>query len=140
MYCYMRSSLLWKYPVESVLLAGHYVRERVRQRIRSIVAPRAAASAARARRAGAPFASARRPRRIVGEPPGFASVAVDAASTEVDSVSVAVDAASTEVDSVSVAVDAASTEVDSVSTAVDAASTEVDSVSTAVDVASLVGG
>src|SRR5580692_4560456 len=38
-YCYMRSSLLWKYPVESVLLAGHYVRERVRQRIRSIVAP-----------------------------------------------------------------------------------------------------
>src|ERR1700733_7964852 len=36
-YCYMRSSLLWKYPVESVLLAGHYVRERVRQRIRNIV-------------------------------------------------------------------------------------------------------
>jgi MoaA/NifB/PqqE/SkfB family radical SAM enzyme len=42
-YCYMRSSLLWKYPVESVLLAGHYVRERVRQRIRSIVvAPKSA--------------------------------------------------------------------------------------------------
>ncbi|HEY6460966.1 MAG TPA: radical SAM protein [Polyangiaceae bacterium] len=38
-YCYMRSSLLWKYPVESVLLAGHYVRERVRQRIKSYVAP-----------------------------------------------------------------------------------------------------
>jgi len=38
-YCYMRSSLLWKYPVESVLLAGHYVRERVRQRIRAIVVP-----------------------------------------------------------------------------------------------------
>jgi MoaA/NifB/PqqE/SkfB family radical SAM enzyme len=36
-YCYMRSSLLWKYPVESVLLAGHYVRERVRQRIQRIV-------------------------------------------------------------------------------------------------------
>jgi MoaA/NifB/PqqE/SkfB family radical SAM enzyme len=38
-YCYMRSSLLWKYPVESVLLAGHYVRERVRQRIRNRWAP-----------------------------------------------------------------------------------------------------
>jgi MoaA/NifB/PqqE/SkfB family radical SAM enzyme len=38
-YCYMRSSLLWKYPVESVLLAGHYVRERVRQRIRNRWSP-----------------------------------------------------------------------------------------------------
>ena len=38
-YCYMRSSLLWRYPVESVLLAGHYVRERVRQRIRNIISP-----------------------------------------------------------------------------------------------------
>lgn len=38
-YCYMRSSLLWKYPVESVLLAGHYVRERVRQRIRNRISP-----------------------------------------------------------------------------------------------------
>jgi MoaA/NifB/PqqE/SkfB family radical SAM enzyme len=38
-YCYMRSSLYWKYPAESVLLAGHYVRERVRQRIRNIVSP-----------------------------------------------------------------------------------------------------
>ncbi|MBV9947832.1 MAG: radical SAM protein, partial [Myxococcales bacterium] len=38
-YCYMRSSLYWKYPVESVLLAGHYFRERVRQRIRNIVSP-----------------------------------------------------------------------------------------------------
>ncbi|MDP9002325.1 MAG: radical SAM protein [Myxococcota bacterium] len=38
-YCYMRSSLYWRYPVESVLLAGHYVRERVRQRIRNIVTP-----------------------------------------------------------------------------------------------------
>jgi MoaA/NifB/PqqE/SkfB family radical SAM enzyme len=37
-YCYMRSSLFWKYPVESVLLAGHYVRERVRQRIQNFVA------------------------------------------------------------------------------------------------------
>jgi MoaA/NifB/PqqE/SkfB family radical SAM enzyme len=37
-YCYMRSSLLWKYPIESVLLAGHYVRERVRQRIQRLVA------------------------------------------------------------------------------------------------------
>jgi len=36
-YCYMRSSLLWKYPVESVLTAGYYVRERVRQKIRRIV-------------------------------------------------------------------------------------------------------
>jgi hypothetical protein len=35
----MRSSLYWKYPAESVLLAGHYVRERVRQRIRNIVSP-----------------------------------------------------------------------------------------------------
>ncbi|HZU84521.1 MAG TPA: radical SAM protein [Polyangiaceae bacterium] len=38
-YCYMRSSLFWKYPVESVLLAGHYMRERVRQRIRNVVSP-----------------------------------------------------------------------------------------------------
>jgi hypothetical protein len=38
-YCYMRSSLLWRYPVESVLMAGHYVRERVRQRVRNAVAP-----------------------------------------------------------------------------------------------------
>lgn len=38
-YCYMRSSLLWKYPVESVLLYGHYFRERVRQRIRSRISP-----------------------------------------------------------------------------------------------------
>jgi MoaA/NifB/PqqE/SkfB family radical SAM enzyme len=38
-YCYMRSSLYWKYPAQSVLLAGHYVRERVRQRVRNIVSP-----------------------------------------------------------------------------------------------------
>jgi MoaA/NifB/PqqE/SkfB family radical SAM enzyme len=38
-YCYMRSSLLWRYPVESVLMAGHYVRERVRQRVRNAVSP-----------------------------------------------------------------------------------------------------
>ena len=38
-YCYMRSSLLWRYPVESVLMAGHYVRERVRQRVSTVVSP-----------------------------------------------------------------------------------------------------
>jgi MoaA/NifB/PqqE/SkfB family radical SAM enzyme len=38
-YCYMRNSLAWKYPGESVLLAGHYLRERVRQRIRNAIAP-----------------------------------------------------------------------------------------------------
>ncbi len=38
-YCYMRNSLAWKYPAESVLMAGHYLRERVRQRIRSAIAP-----------------------------------------------------------------------------------------------------
>jgi MoaA/NifB/PqqE/SkfB family radical SAM enzyme len=38
-YCYMRSSLHWKYPVKSVLTAGYYVRERVRQRIRNVVSP-----------------------------------------------------------------------------------------------------
>jgi MoaA/NifB/PqqE/SkfB family radical SAM enzyme len=38
-YCYMRTSLQWRYPVESVLLTGHYLRERVRQRIQRIVAP-----------------------------------------------------------------------------------------------------
>jgi MoaA/NifB/PqqE/SkfB family radical SAM enzyme len=38
-YCYMRSSLYWRYPVSSVLLYGHYFRERVRQRVRNIVAP-----------------------------------------------------------------------------------------------------
>jgi MoaA/NifB/PqqE/SkfB family radical SAM enzyme len=32
-YCYMRSSLYWKYPMESVLLGAHYLRERVSQRI-----------------------------------------------------------------------------------------------------------
>jgi hypothetical protein len=35
----MRSSLYWKYPVDSMLLFGHYFRERVRQKIRNIVAP-----------------------------------------------------------------------------------------------------
>jgi MoaA/NifB/PqqE/SkfB family radical SAM enzyme len=46
-YCYMRSSLLWRYPVESVLLAGHYVRERVRQRIQRMVAGPGPSSAPR---------------------------------------------------------------------------------------------
>jgi hypothetical protein len=32
-YCYMRSSLVWKYPVDSVSMAAIYVRERVRQRL-----------------------------------------------------------------------------------------------------------
>ena len=38
-YCYMRNSLMWKYPGESVLMFGHYLRERVRQRIRNAFAP-----------------------------------------------------------------------------------------------------
>jgi len=38
-YCYMRNSLAWKYPGESVLMAGHYLRERVRQRIRNAISP-----------------------------------------------------------------------------------------------------
>jgi hypothetical protein len=35
-YCYMRNSLMWRYPGESVLMFGHYLRERVRQRIRNV--------------------------------------------------------------------------------------------------------
>ena len=38
-YCYMRNSLAWRYPGESVLMFGHYLRERVRQRIRNVIAP-----------------------------------------------------------------------------------------------------
>src|SRR5580658_3867833 len=38
-YCYMRNSLLWRYPGESVLMMGHYLRERVRQRIRNAISP-----------------------------------------------------------------------------------------------------
>jgi MoaA/NifB/PqqE/SkfB family radical SAM enzyme len=38
-YCYMRNSLAWKYPGESVLMLGHYLRERVRQRIRNAISP-----------------------------------------------------------------------------------------------------
>ncbi len=38
-YCYMRSSLFWKYPVDSVLLGMHYVRERIRQRTAPAPAP-----------------------------------------------------------------------------------------------------
>jgi MoaA/NifB/PqqE/SkfB family radical SAM enzyme len=38
-YCYMRNSLVWRYPTESVLMLGHYLRERVRQRIRNAINP-----------------------------------------------------------------------------------------------------
>jgi MoaA/NifB/PqqE/SkfB family radical SAM enzyme len=38
-YCYMRSSLQWKYPVKSVTMAGIYFRERFRQKIRYLVDP-----------------------------------------------------------------------------------------------------
>jgi MoaA/NifB/PqqE/SkfB family radical SAM enzyme len=38
-YCYMRNSLQWRYPVSSALTLGYYVRERVRQRIMSYVSP-----------------------------------------------------------------------------------------------------
>ena len=63
-YCYMRSSLLWKYPVESVLLAGHYVRERVRQRIRATSRRHARRrSPWRARAAGCRWSRSRRPPR-----------------------------------------------------------------------------
>lgn len=38
-YCYMRSSLMWRYPIDSAGMAAHYVRERVRQRlVRSLTA------------------------------------------------------------------------------------------------------
>jgi MoaA/NifB/PqqE/SkfB family radical SAM enzyme len=32
-YCYMRSSLVWKYPLDSTAMAAVYLRERVRQRL-----------------------------------------------------------------------------------------------------------
>ncbi len=38
-YCYMRSSLFWKYPIDSALLGAHYVRERVMQRVRRSASP-----------------------------------------------------------------------------------------------------
>ncbi len=38
-YCYMRTSLGWKYPVDTAALAAHYVRERVRQRVRRASRP-----------------------------------------------------------------------------------------------------
>jgi MoaA/NifB/PqqE/SkfB family radical SAM enzyme len=38
-YCYMRNSLMWRYPGESVLMFGHYLRERVRQRVRNAISP-----------------------------------------------------------------------------------------------------
>jgi len=36
-YCYMRSSLVWKYPLDTAAMAAHYLRERVRQRARRSV-------------------------------------------------------------------------------------------------------
>jgi MoaA/NifB/PqqE/SkfB family radical SAM enzyme len=38
-YCYMRSSLFRRYPMDSVLLGAHYVRERARQRLKTMVHP-----------------------------------------------------------------------------------------------------
>jgi MoaA/NifB/PqqE/SkfB family radical SAM enzyme len=38
-YCYMRSSLQWKYPLKSVMMTGIYLRERVRQRLRYVANP-----------------------------------------------------------------------------------------------------
>lgn len=38
-YCYMRSSLVWRYPVQSALTAAHYVRERMRQTVNQTVDP-----------------------------------------------------------------------------------------------------
>ncbi len=38
-YCYMRSSLGWKYPIDTAALAAHYVRERVRQRVKRALGP-----------------------------------------------------------------------------------------------------
>jgi MoaA/NifB/PqqE/SkfB family radical SAM enzyme len=38
-YCYMRNSLQWRYPASSALMLAHYFKERVRQRIRYVVAP-----------------------------------------------------------------------------------------------------
>ena len=38
-YCYMRSSLQWKYPVESAAMTAIYFRERIRQKIRNFVDP-----------------------------------------------------------------------------------------------------
>jgi MoaA/NifB/PqqE/SkfB family radical SAM enzyme len=50
-YCYMRNSLQWKYPVQSVLMLGHYMRERVRQRIQNSISPPAHAVIPAPRRA-----------------------------------------------------------------------------------------
>jgi MoaA/NifB/PqqE/SkfB family radical SAM enzyme len=38
-YCYMRSSLFRRYPMDSVLLGAHYLRERARQKIRIALSP-----------------------------------------------------------------------------------------------------
>jgi MoaA/NifB/PqqE/SkfB family radical SAM enzyme len=38
-YCYMRSSLMWRYPLDSFFLAAHYVRERARQYGKRVLAP-----------------------------------------------------------------------------------------------------
>jgi MoaA/NifB/PqqE/SkfB family radical SAM enzyme len=58
-YCYMRNSLQWRYPVKSGLMLAHYLKERVRQRIRYVVAPPQPTllpSASRARPSAAPSA------------------------------------------------------------------------------------
>jgi hypothetical protein len=47
----MRNSLQWKYPVQSVLMLGHYMRERVRQRIQNSISPPAHAVIPAPRRA-----------------------------------------------------------------------------------------
>jgi MoaA/NifB/PqqE/SkfB family radical SAM enzyme len=38
-YCYMRNSLFWRYPVDSALMLGHYVRERVRMQVKNTLSP-----------------------------------------------------------------------------------------------------
>jgi MoaA/NifB/PqqE/SkfB family radical SAM enzyme len=68
-YCYMRSSLQWKYPVESVLLAGHYFRERFRQRVQRFVAP--------VRPAPMPVVTARRRLPLVEEPKAIVEAPAD---------------------------------------------------------------
>ena len=48
-YCYMRTSLGRTYPLDTAALAAHYVRERVRQRVRRTFAPREPRPSPRAR-------------------------------------------------------------------------------------------
>lgn len=59
-YCYMRSSLFWKYPIDSALLGAHYVRERVMQRVRRTAAPWLPAATTTPPRPSASDAAARR--------------------------------------------------------------------------------